>query len=132
EFERYMEDLPDFVYWRRGRCLAYGNTSYSALADAIKAQCEILEDDTAEVALKKTKGAVEGLFGDAEIVPEIAALVGAGESGAFSREDLFDAWRRFLERLAARYPLVLVLEDIHWADDGLLDFIEYLADWAQG
>ena len=32
----------------------------------------------------------------------------------------------------ARYPLVLVFEDIHWADDGLLDFIEYLADWAQG
>ena len=132
EVERYVEGLSDFVYWRRGRCLAYGNTSYSALADAIKAQCEILEDDAAEVALKKTKEAVEGLFGDAEIVPEIGALVGAGESGAFSREGLFDAWRRFLERLAARYPLVLVFEDIHWADDGLLDFIEYLADWAQG
>ncbi len=34
--------------------------------------------------------------------------------------------------MAARYPLVLVLEDIHWADDGLLDFIDHLSDWAQG
>ena len=39
---------------------------------------------------------------------------------------------RFLERLAARYPLVLVLEDIQWADDGLLDFVDHVADWAQG
>ena len=66
------------------------------------------------------------------IAPQIRALVGAGEARSFSREDLFEAWRRFLERLAARYPLVLVLEDIHWADDGLLDFIEHAADWAQG
>ncbi|MDP9243726.1 MAG: tetratricopeptide repeat protein, partial [Chloroflexota bacterium] len=49
-----------------------------------------------------------------------------------SREELFEAWRRFLERLAARYPLVLVLEDIQWADDGLLDFVDHVSDWAQG
>ena len=43
-------------YWRRGRCLAYANTSYSALADAIKAQCEIFEDDPAEVAAEEGGG----------------------------------------------------------------------------
>jgi class 3 adenylate cyclase/tetratricopeptide (TPR) repeat protein len=132
ELERYVEGLPEVVYWRRGRCLAYGNTSYSALADAIKAQCEILDDDAADVALKKTESAVRELFGDAELAPAIAALVGAGGTESLGREDLFEAWRRFLERLAARYPLVLVFEDIHWADDGLLDFIEHVADWAQG
>jgi class 3 adenylate cyclase/tetratricopeptide (TPR) repeat protein len=132
ELERYVEGLPNFVYWRRGRCLAYGNTSYSALADAVKAQCEILEDDASDVAVKKTEDAVRELFGDTEIAPQIGALVGAGEPGSFSREDLFEAWRRFLERMAARYPLVLVFEDIQWADEGLLDFIEYVADWAQG
>jgi class 3 adenylate cyclase/tetratricopeptide (TPR) repeat protein len=132
ELERYVEGLPEFVYWRRGRCLAYGNTSYSALADAIKAQCEILEDDATDVAHKKTEDTVRELFGDAALAPQIGALVGAGDPGALGREDLFDAWRRFLERLSARYPLVLVFEDIHWADEGLLDFIEHLADWAQG
>jgi predicted ATPase/class 3 adenylate cyclase len=132
ELERYVDGLPEFVYWRRGRCLAYGNTSYSALADAVKAQCEILEDDASDVALKKTENAVRELFGDTEVAPQIAALVGAGEPGSFSREDLFEVWRRFLERMAARYPLALVLEDIQWADEGLLDFVEHVADWAQG
>jgi class 3 adenylate cyclase/tetratricopeptide (TPR) repeat protein len=132
ELERHVEGLPQIVYWRRGRCLAYGNTSYSALADAIKAHCEIFEDDTAEAAGRKADAAVRELFGDDTVAAQIRALVGAGEQTVMSREDLFDAWRRFLERLAARYPLVLVLDDIHWADAGLLDFVEHVADWAQG
>jgi tetratricopeptide (TPR) repeat protein len=132
ELERYVDGLPDDVYWRRGRCLAYANTSYSAFADAIKAQCEIFDDDPAEVAAKKAEAAARELFGDDSVVPQLRTLVGAGEARAMSREDLFEAWRRFLERLAARYPLVVVLDDIHWADDGLLDFVEHVADWAQG
>jgi class 3 adenylate cyclase/tetratricopeptide (TPR) repeat protein len=132
ELERYVEGLPQTVYWRRGRCLAYGNTSYSAFADAIKAQCEILEDDPAEVAAKKADAAVRELFGDESVAPQVRALVGAGEPRAMSREDLFEAWRRFLERLAARYPLTVALDDFHWADEGLLDFVEHVADWAQG
>ena len=86
----------------------------------------------AEVAAKKAEAAVRELFGDDSVAPQLRALVGAGETRDLSREELFEAWRRFLERLAARYPLVLVLEDIHWADDGLLDFIDHVADWAQG
>jgi len=132
ELERYVEPLPESVYWRRGRCLAYGNTSYSAFADAIKAQCEIFDDDSADVAAGKADAAARELFGDDSVAPQLRALVGAGEWRDMSREELFEAWRRFLERLAARYPLVLVLEDIQWADDGLLDFIEHVADWAQG
>ncbi|TMK96581.1 MAG: zinc-ribbon domain-containing protein, partial [Actinobacteria bacterium] len=133
ELLNYLESLSTLAYWRKGRCLAYGNVSYSALADAVKAQCEILEDDAPEVAADKARKAAELLFGDEAIAPQIGALVGAGESATqFSREELFDAWRRFLERMAARLPFVLVLEDLHWADSGLLDFVDHLADWAQG
>ena len=132
ELKNHVEALPEFVYWRRGRSLAYGSTSYSALADAIKAQCEILEDDATDVIVKKVEEAVRELFGDIAIAPQIRSLVGAGDASTFARDDLFDAWRRFLERLAARYPLTLVFEDIHWADAGLLDFIDHLADFAQG
>ncbi|MGH2540248.1 MAG: tetratricopeptide repeat protein [Actinomycetota bacterium] len=132
ELERFVEGLPQIVYWRRGRCLPYGNTSYSAFADAIKAQCEIFEDESAEVVGKKADAAVRDLFGDERIAPQIRALVGAGEPLGMSREDLFDGWRLFLERLAARYPLVVVLDDLHWADAGLLDFVDHVADWAQG
>lgn len=132
ELERYVEGLPQTVYWRRGRCLAYASTSYSAFAEAIKAQCEIFEDDPVEIAAKKADAATRELFGDESVAPQIRALVGAGEVRGMSREELFDAWRRFLERLAARYPLVVVLDDVHWADEGLLDLIEHVADWAQG
>ena len=50
ELEGHVEEPKEIAYWRRGRCLAYANTSYSALADAVKAQCEIFDDDSAEVA----------------------------------------------------------------------------------
>jgi class 3 adenylate cyclase/tetratricopeptide (TPR) repeat protein len=132
EFAKYVEGLPQILYWRKGRCLAYGNVSYSALAEAVKAQCEILEDDPPDVVGEKVDRTVEELFGDRDVAPHIRSLVGGGAEQRFSREDLFDAWRRFLERLAARYPLVLALEDIHWADAGLLDFIDHLADWGSG
>jgi class 3 adenylate cyclase/DNA-binding winged helix-turn-helix (wHTH) protein len=125
-----LEQIDATACVRQGRCLAYGNVSYSALADAVKAECGIREDDPPCVVSEKTAGRAEELFGDSEVAPYLNALVGAGDS--FGREDLFDAWRRFVERIAARSPLVLVLEDIHWADDGLLDFVEHLADWAQG
>ncbi|MFB3739782.1 MAG: AAA family ATPase, partial [Candidatus Velamenicoccus archaeovorus] len=132
EFARYVESLPQFVYWRKGRSLAYGNVSYSALAEAVKAQCEVLEDDPAEVVDAKVDHAVQELFGDLEVAPHVRALVGGRTEQRFGREELFEAWRRFLERMAARYPLVLVLEDLHWADAGLLDFVDHLADWASG
>jgi len=48
------------------------------------------------------------------------------------RQELFTAWRRFLEGLAAARPSVLVFEDLHWADEALLAFLEYVAEWSQG
>ena len=132
ELLKYADGLPQRIYWRKGRCLAYGNLAYSALAEAVKAHCEVLEDDQPETVGAKVDRAVADLFEDLEVAPHVRTLVGAAADRTFSREDLFDAWRRFLERLAARYPLVLVLEDIHWADAGLLDFVDHLADWAQG
>jgi class 3 adenylate cyclase/tetratricopeptide (TPR) repeat protein len=132
EFAKYVEGLPQFLYWRRGRSLAYGNVSYSALAEAVKSQCEVLEDDPPEVVAAKVDRTVQELFGDLDVAPHVRALVGGRSEQRLTREELFDAWRRFLERMAARYPLVLALEDLHWADAGLLDFVDHLADWATG
>ena len=57
-------------------------------------------------------------------------LVGLEGAERAEREESFAAWRRLLEAAAEQRPLVLVFEDLHWADDGLLDFVDHLADWA--
>lgn len=125
-----LERAPEPVRIRRGRCVAYGNVSYSALAEAMKAECAVLDDDPPAMVEERARAMLERLFGADDLLPHLAALVGSGGEQRFGREDLFDAWRRILERMATAAPLVLVVEDLHWADDGLLDFIEHVAAWA--
>ena len=55
----------------------------------------------------------------------------ADETSGDNREEAFAAWRRFLEAIADERPLVLAFEDLHWADDALLDFVDYLVEWAR-
>src|SRR5581483_12148365 len=54
-----------------------------------------------------------------------------GDQEPRERQDLFAAWRLFFERLADVYPTVLAFEDMQWADESLLDFVEYLLDWSR-
>src|SRR5439155_13234971 len=66
------------------------------------------------------------------VLSHLRPLVGqASEVASSSREEAFAAWRRLFEALAEQRPIVLVFEDIQWADDGLLQFIEHLADWVR-
>jgi class 3 adenylate cyclase/tetratricopeptide (TPR) repeat protein len=136
ELLKYVDGLPDSPTWIRGRCYAYGNRSYSALAEAMKGRLGVQEDESPDAIRAKVDTEVAELFGDGEgddaVARHMAALVGGSTEQAFLREDLFDAWRRFLERVAARRPVVLLLEDIHWADEGLLDFLDHMAHWGQG
>jgi class 3 adenylate cyclase/tetratricopeptide (TPR) repeat protein len=127
----------ELVYWRQGRSLPYGEgVSFWAVAEMVKAHAGILEDDDADVAAEKLDRAVRDVV-DSEsdwVTARLRPLVGEAEpdAGASSRDESFTAWRTFFESLAERRPLVLVFEDIHWADDGLLDFVEHLADWSSG
>ena len=134
ELEKYLDGLPDIFHWRKGRCLAYAQTSYSALADAIAVDASVLDDDSTEaVDAKLTTRMADLAEGRALGTVEAGArvLVGLASAGGLARDELFDAWRGYLELIARRAPLVLVLEDIHWADEGLLDFVEFLARWAE-
>jgi hypothetical protein len=65
-------------------------------------------------------------------VQRLAPLVGVEAFSLAERQELFTAWRRFLESLAAGRPTVLVFDDLHWADEALLAFLEYLAEWSEG
>jgi class 3 adenylate cyclase/tetratricopeptide (TPR) repeat protein len=140
-FELYSSlhaDPSVLVAWRQGRSLPYGDgVSFWALGEMVKSQAGILESDTGETAAEKLRLVVETTLGDVGearwVLDRLAPLVGlGGDSPAGGREESFAAWRRFFESLAEQRPLVLVFEDVHWADDGLLDFVDHLVDWANG
>jgi len=140
ELFQAVERDPDLIFWRQGRSLPYGEgVTYWALSEMAKAQAGILETDSAEIAAEKLAHAVGTVVAepaDAEWIARhlqpLVGLAGDEELAADHRSEAFAAWRRFFEALAERSPLVLVFEDLQWADDGLLDFVDYLVEWASG
>jgi class 3 adenylate cyclase len=138
ELFRSVEEEPDFTTWRQGRSLPYGEgVSFWALAEIVKAQAGILESDSAVEMERKLRTAVEQVTAEAEeadwMTSRLGNLIGTGgaDDDGVAQGESFSAWRRFLEALADQRPLVLVFEDLHWADDGLLDFVDQLVDWAR-
>jgi predicted ATPase/class 3 adenylate cyclase len=137
EFEKYIDGLLEQVWWHRGRCLAYGDgVAYWALAEMVRMRARISEEEAPEVALTKLRAAIDEHVPDEGertwLEPRLGHLLGLCERTATDREDLFSAWRLFFERMAARGPTVLVFEDLQWADQSLLDFVEHLLDWSRG
>jgi class 3 adenylate cyclase/tetratricopeptide (TPR) repeat protein len=119
--------------WRQGRCLPYGDgVTFWALGEIVKAQAGILETDDPEVATHKMDDAVPAGPDRDWLRQRLLPLVGVDASSAAEREELFTAWRTFLEAVAEQSPTVLVFEDIHWADDAMLAFLEHLAHRAEG
>jgi class 3 adenylate cyclase/tetratricopeptide (TPR) repeat protein len=137
EFFGYIDEQPDPVAWRQGRCLPYGEgVTFWALAQIVKAQAGILESEDAQDVRDKLATSVGAFVPDPLeqewIRAKLAPLVGLGDPQAegADRSETFSAWRGFLEAIATRYPLVMVVEDAHWADAALLGFIEHVVAWA--
>jgi class 3 adenylate cyclase/tetratricopeptide (TPR) repeat protein len=136
EFYKYFDGIVGRVFWHRGRCLAYGEgVSYWALADMVRMRCRIAEDDDPEAALTKLRSTLDEYVLDLDerrfAQPRLALLLGVGELESADRQELYAAWRLFFERLADVNPVLLVFEDLQWADTGLLDFVEHLLGWAR-
>jgi class 3 adenylate cyclase/tetratricopeptide (TPR) repeat protein len=136
ELRTTLDDRPDVVTWRHGRCLPYGDgITFWAFGEIVKAEAGILESDDRTAAAEKLGRMLEDLFGDdserAWFASRLGPLVGTDEeAAAASRDEAFTAWRRLLEAMAAERPCVLVFEDLHWADDALLAFLDHLLDWS--
>jgi tetratricopeptide (TPR) repeat protein len=133
ELAGFVDARPELVAWRRGHCLSYGEAvGFWALGEIIKAQAGILESDDPREVAAKLDTAVRAVAGDASerewLKARLAPLVGlatVGEAPA-GRDESLVAWRRFLHLVAGQSPLILVIEDLHWADPALLDFLEQL------
>jgi class 3 adenylate cyclase len=116
----------------RGRSLPYGSTTlYGAFSQHVKQFANIFASDDAETAVEKLRVALAGLGGiedPDELASHLGLLIGLGTDGEVGdRQVLFLAARRYLESLAREQPVVLVFEDIHWADSGTFDLLELFA-----
>ena len=133
ELFTHIDALPELVRFRQGRCLPYGEgITFWAVGEIVKAETGVLDSDDPDTARAKLVQSIDWLIEDpAErgwFVEQLAPLLGVATPSG-SREETFTAWRRFLEAAAGENPTVCVIEDLHWADQALLDFIEHLAEW---
>lgn len=127
-----------------GRCLSYGEgITYWPFAEILKSLSGVTDDDSADDAVARIRSVVDDLLGDTAgelVTPALTFTLGLEtHSDVFERLDpsgvrseLHRAWRTLLSALAERDPLVVVVDDIHWADDALLDLLEELAERGQG
>jgi adenylate cyclase len=146
EFERRLSNHPSAPTVRTGRSLPYGSgIVFWALGEVLRAECGIVESDSSEEAWQKLRSYVADLMGTASTHSDReAALIGKllgvdvppdlvpdEDDPERLREAFLSALRRGIEAMATRRPFVIAFEDIHWADDGLLDAIEHLAQWVR-
>ncbi|HEX9634355.1 MAG TPA: AAA family ATPase, partial [Candidatus Limnocylindria bacterium] len=136
EFEKYIDGVTETAYWHIGRSPAYGEgISFWALAEMIRERAGIAETDDPETATARLSATLDQWVTDpAErrwVEPRLAGLLGLEELPAGEREELFAAWRTFFERIAEQNTVILVFEELQWADQGLLDFIEHLLTWSR-
>ncbi len=135
EFTKYLDGLAENIYWHDGRSPSYGEgITFWALGEMVRGRAGLAESDDEVTTRRKIAESVAANVPDeAErrwIEPALLALLGQGST--LGADQLFAAWRTYFERLAANGPVIMVFEDLHWADTGTIDFVEHLLDWSKG
>ena len=136
ELEKYLDGVIDTVLWHRGRAPSYGEgVTFWALGEMIRRRAGLAEGDDEATTRTGITTMLEAYVRDEDerswIEPRLLALLGLGDHTSGGHEELFAAWRTFFERLAEHGTVALVVEDLQWSDDGMLDFLEHLLDWAR-
>ena len=126
ELSSLVDAGPEMMTWRQGYCPPFGeDITYGALAEIVKGHAGIHDNDPLEAVEAKLEAVLPEGPDRQWLRQRLRALLGF-EAPEASREENFAAWLRFFEAMARREPVVLVFEDLHWADDALLSFLEYL------
>jgi class 3 adenylate cyclase/tetratricopeptide (TPR) repeat protein len=122
--DEFVRSVGNEVSFLRGRCLAYGDgITFWPLAEAVRQASGILERDSTESALKK----LSALSGEAEAEARVASAIGLSPT-QYPVAELFWGARKLFEALARPGPLVVLFEDIHWAEKTFLELIEHLLE----
>ncbi len=138
EFEKYLDGLVDEVRWNAGRSPAYGDgITFWALGEMVRGRAALLAtDDEATTRRKIAESVAQWVPDEGErrwVETALLALLAVEPAPPGGRESLFAAWRTYFERISSgSSAVVLVFEDLHWADPGLLDFIDHLLEWSTG
>ncbi len=133
ELLKYMDGLTEVFRWHQGRSPAYGDgVTFWALAEMVRSRAGIAEIDEPLKARTKLRTSVAEFVPDPEeqqwIEPRLAGLLGLADMPSGERNELYAALRSFFQHVSATGTAVLLFEDIHWADDGQLEFIEELIE----
>jgi class 3 adenylate cyclase/tetratricopeptide (TPR) repeat protein len=136
EFLKYIDGLVEDIYWHQGRSPAYGEgVTFWALGEMVRRRAAIAETDDEPTSREKLAATLAEFVPDEAdrrwIGPRLEALLGLADPPTGEREETFAAWRAFFERVASQGPTVLVFEELHWADAGVLDFIESMVEWSR-
>jgi class 3 adenylate cyclase len=139
EFLKYVDGLVETVWWHTGRSPAYGDgITFWALGEMVRGRAGLREhDDEATTRARIAETVRQHVPDEAEqrwVEASLLALLGVGGTGGVTigSDQLFAAWRTFFERMAVTQPVVMVFEDNHHADAGMLDFIDHLLEWSRG
>jgi class 3 adenylate cyclase len=127
--EEFLQQIEGRARVLRGRCLPYGEgITFRPLAEIVMGAAGINEDDELDVARSK----LSVLVGEAaELQERLAGAIGLSDD-VFSLEETFWGVRKLLELLSSEQPLVILLDDIHWAEATFLDLIEHIVDMTEG
>ena len=134
EFLKYIDGLSEVVWWHDGRSPAYGDgITFWALGEMVRERAGLLETDDEKTTREKLAASVREHVPSESERPAIerALLVLLGFESGVDPQQLFGQWRTFFERLSQTNQVVLVFEDLHFADQGLLDFIDHMLEWSR-
>ena len=126
EFALSLDARPEMITWRQGRCPPYGEgVAFWAVREVLKQQAGILDTDGVAAVESKLETALPEGEDRPWLRQRLRALLGL-DAAQGDREENFAAWARLLESIAAGGPTVIALEDLHWAGEAMLAFVEYL------
>ncbi len=128
--EEFLAGVRDDASIHRGRCLSYGEgITFWPVDEIVRSICGLEADDDAAIS-ETLRGRLAGADEADAVATAVEGLLGLG----LERVDLQDGFwavRRLLEHAARERPVVVLFDDIHWAEPALLDLIEHLADWSR-
>ena len=136
ELGNWVDALDEAVAWHEGWAPAYGEgIAFAPVAQMVRRRIRIPDGAPPELARRQLSTALGEFVPDEGerrwIEPRLATLLTLEGEAGFNRDELFAAWRRFFERVSDLSPVVLMFEDLQWADPSLIEFIVHLATWTR-